>query len=132
MKTAVVQIYVDLKGYSNPEWLPEYDELSKISFDLTKKYCQKINAEYFLILNNSIYFFEFISIKCQNELASFFFSFTLKCFSKSEKRTNKTLFKLGLVNRFFKLEPAYEAGLILKPLYPGLTFGTEAGLPKSI
>ena len=49
MKTAVVQIYVDLKGYSNPEWLPKYDELSKISFDLTKKYCKKINAEYFLI-----------------------------------------------------------------------------------
>ena len=45
MKTAVVQIYVDLKGYSNPEWLPKYDELSKISFDLTKKYCQKINKK---------------------------------------------------------------------------------------
>ena len=54
MKTAIVQIYVDLKGYSNPEWLPKYDELSKISFDLTKKYCQKINAEYFLITDARI------------------------------------------------------------------------------
>jgi hypothetical protein len=54
MKNAIVQIYVDLKGYSNPEWLPKHDELSKISFNLTKKYCQKINAEYFLITDARI------------------------------------------------------------------------------
>jgi hypothetical protein len=49
MKTAVVQIYVDLKGYSNPDLMPKFDDLSKVSFDLAKKYSQKVKAEYFLI-----------------------------------------------------------------------------------
>ena len=54
MKTAIVQIYVDPTSYSNPNLMPKFDDLSKVSFDLAKKYSQKINAEYFLITDARI------------------------------------------------------------------------------
>ena len=54
MKTAIVQIYVDPTSYSNPNLMPKFDDLSKVSFDLAKKYSQKINAEYFLITDAKI------------------------------------------------------------------------------
>jgi hypothetical protein len=49
MKNAIVQIYVSTDKYSDPGILPKFDELSEVSFALTKRYAKKIGAEYFLI-----------------------------------------------------------------------------------
>jgi len=49
MKNLIVQIYVDTKKYANPNLLPSFDELSKISFTLAKSYAKKIGVDYILI-----------------------------------------------------------------------------------
>lgn len=49
MKNLIVQIYVDTKKYDNPNLLPSFDELSKISFTLAKNYAKKIGVDYVLI-----------------------------------------------------------------------------------
>jgi hypothetical protein len=57
MKNIIVQIYIDLDKSSNTSpILPAFDELSKISINLAKKYCNKIGAEHILITDPFINF----------------------------------------------------------------------------
>ena len=45
MKNAIVQIYVSLDGYTFPDWIPQSDEISKISILSAKKYAKRIGAD---------------------------------------------------------------------------------------
>ena len=56
MKNAIVQIYVSLEGYSFPNWIPQSDEISKISIMSAKNYAKRIGADYFLLTDPYINF----------------------------------------------------------------------------
>lgn len=57
MKNIIVQIYISLdKASDTAPILPAFDELSKISISLAKKYCNKIKAEHVLITEPFINF----------------------------------------------------------------------------
>ena len=57
MKNIIVQIYISLdKSSDTAPILPAFDELSKISISLAKKYCNKIGAEHVLITEPFINF----------------------------------------------------------------------------
>ena len=56
MKNALVQIYVSLDGYTFPDWIPQSDEISKISILSAKKYAKRIGADHFLLTDPYINF----------------------------------------------------------------------------
>ena len=57
MKNIIVQIYISLdKSSDTAPILPAFDELSKVSISLAKKYCNKIGAEHVLITEPFINF----------------------------------------------------------------------------
>ena len=57
MKNIIVQIYISLdKSSDTAPILPAFDELSKVSISLAKKYCNKIGVEHVLITEPFINF----------------------------------------------------------------------------
>jgi hypothetical protein len=57
MKNIIVQIYISLdKSSDTAPILPAFDELSKVSIGLAKKYCNKIGADHVLITEPFINF----------------------------------------------------------------------------
>ena len=56
MKNAIVQIYVPLDGYTFPDWIPQSDEISKVSILSAKNYAKRIGADHFLLTDPYINF----------------------------------------------------------------------------